>query len=102
MYSVWLGELKFTGFNGDFNDPSNYPNSANGGVIRYNVSSDKIENGPLTAIFGITEIIRRANQPSYPDHVVQWVYYNLKAYLRMGFRATSSDTYDWGEWKQIY
>lgn len=97
-----LGELYKTGFNGDFNDPVNFPQSKNGGIIRYNVSSDSFINGPIPAIYGIVEIIRRANEPSYQDHVVQWVYYNKKAYLRLGYRSTNSDTYDWGEWKQIY
>ena len=97
-----LGELPRSGFNGNFNDPANFPKSINGGAIRYNVSSDKIENGPQSAIYGIVEILRRANEPSYQDHVVQWVYYNRKAHLRMGYRSTNSDTYDWGEWKQIY
>ena len=97
-----LGELYKTGFNGDFNDPINFPQSKNGGIIRYNVSSDYFINGPIPAIYGIVEIIRRANEPSYQDHVVQWVYYNKKAYLRLGYRSTNSDTYDWGEWKQIY
>ena len=97
-----LGELPRSGFNGNFNDPANFPKSINGGAIRYNVSSDKIENGPQSAIYGIVEILRRSNEPSYQDHVVQWVYYNRKAHLRMGYRSTNSDTYDWGEWKQIY
>lgn len=94
-----------TGFNGDFKDPANFPKS---GIVIYNVNTELsgTTNAPsgISVFYGMVEIISRADITSNTINVVTIkIYEHIKrCFMIMGVKHTGENTYNWGEWKQIY
>lgn len=93
------------GFDGDFKDPANFPKA---GLYIYgvNASSPGTFNGPNgnNTFYGIVEIISRIAGNSNGLNVVTIKAYghDMIGFMLVGKKSTGEDTYDWGEWKQIY
>lgn len=93
------------GFNGDFKDPANFP-KAGFYIYEVNTSSSGTFNGPNgnNTFYGIVEIISRIDGNSNGLNVVTIRAYNhyMIGFMLIGRKNTGEDTYNWGEWKQIY
>lgn len=92
-------------FNGDFKDPANFPRA---GLYIYeiNTSTSGTFNGPEGngTFYGTVEIISRiGGDINGLDVVTIRAYsYNMTGFMLIGRKNTGKDTYNWGEWKQIY
>lgn len=93
------------GFNGDFKDPANFP-KAGLYIYEVNTSSSGTFNGPNgnNTFYGIVEIISRIAGNSNGLNVVTIKAYShdMIGFMLIGKKSTGEDTYNWGEWKQIY
>lgn len=93
------------GFNGDFKDPANFP-KAGFYIYEVNTSTSGTFNGPdgNKTFYGIVEIISRINGNSNGLNVVTIKAYShdMIGFMLIGKKSTGEDTYNWGEWKQIY
>ena len=91
--------------NGDFKDPANFPRA---GLYIYeiNTSTSGTFNGPEGngTFYGTVEITSRiGGDINGLDVVTIKAYsYNMTGFMLIGRKNTGKDTYNWGEWKQIY
>lgn len=92
-------------FNGDFKDPANFP-GAGLYIYEINTSTSGTFNGPEGngTFYGTVEIISRiGGDINGLDVVTIKAYsYNMTGFMLIGRKNTGKDTYNWGEWKQIY
>lgn len=93
------------GFNEDFKDPANF-SKAGFYIYEVNTNSSGTFNGPNgnNTFYGIVEIISRIDGNSNGLNVVTIRAYNhyMIGFMLIGRKNTGEDTYNWGEWKQIY
>lgn len=93
------------GFNGDFKDPANFP-KAGSYLYEVNTETSGTLNGPNgnNTFYGIVEIISRIAGNSNGLNVVtiKAYSYDMIGFMLIGKKSTGEDTYNWGEWKQIY